>query len=136
MFRQHRGWLIISRNMETKTITINGKQVTLGYCYATEIAFQTLAEENIQTFLQAAVQAVDKKQMPDIRKSIFLILASISSYYESKGEPFPIEDKDLMYSTDPETLGLALGTVISLWAKFYKIPTGEPEPKKGTKGKN
>ena len=52
MFRQHRGWLIISRNMETKTITINGKQVTLGYCYATEIAFQTLAEENIQTFLQ------------------------------------------------------------------------------------
>ena len=136
MFRQHRGWLIISRNMETKTITINGKQVTLGYCYATEIAFQTLAEENIQTFLQAAVQAVDQKQMPDIRKSIFLILASISSYYESKGEPFPIEDKDLMYSTDPETLGLALGTVISLWANFYKIPTGEPAPKKGTKGKN
>ena len=122
--------------METKTITINGKQVTLGYCYATEIAFQTLAEENIQTFLQAAVQAVDQKQMPDIRKSIFLILASISSYYESKGEPFPIEDKDLMYSTDPETLGIALGTVISLWAKFYKIPTGEPAPKKGTKEKN
>lgn len=122
--------------MNTKTIEINGKQVTLGYCYATEIAFQTLAEENIQTFLQAVVQAVDQKQMPDTRKSIFLILAAISSYYESKGEPLPIKDKDLMYNTDPQTLGIALGTVISLWAEFYKIPTGEPAPKKGTKGKN
>lgn len=122
--------------MNTKTIEINGKQVTLGYCYATEIGFQTLAEENIQAFLQSAVQAVSQQQMLDIRKSIFLILASISSYYESQGEPLPIEDKDLMYNTDPQTLGLALGTVISLWAEFYKVPVGEPAPKKGTKGKN
>lgn len=122
--------------MNTKTIEINGKQVTLGYCYATEIAFQTLAEENIQTFLQAAVEAVDRQQMPDIRKSIFLILAAISSYYESRGEQLPIEDKDLMYNTDPQTFSLALGTVISLWAEFYKVPTGDPAPKKGTKGKN
>ena len=116
--------------MITKEITLCGKQVTLGYCFATEIGYKELTDENIMDFLKEAIPAIQGNQTPDAMKVIKFIIASMISYYESKGEKAPIEDKDLMYDATSEELGLALGTIIGLRAEFYHIPTGEPESKK------
>ena len=115
--------------MIKKEITICGKQVTLGYCFATEIGFKVMAEESIDDFLKEAAPVIQDKQLPDVMKVIMLISSSMISYYESKGEEAPIEDKNMMYDTTAEELGMALGTVIGLRAKFYHIPSGEPEDK-------
>ena len=119
-------------------VTLAGKPVTLGYCYATEIAYKDLLGEDIPSIIQETIAAVNAQpaQMPDAKRSIYLVLAAIIAYYESKGEDAPIKDTDLMNDTTPIELGKALGTIINLWAKFYNIPKGEPEdkPKKG-KGK-
>ena len=123
-------------------VTIAGKPVTLGYCYATEIAYKELSGEDITTIIQDTVASVNAQppRMPDAKRSIYLVLAAVMAYYESKDEDAPIKDTDLMNGTTPLELGTALGTIINLRAKFYNIPKGEPEEKpakgKGKKGKN
>ena len=123
-------------------ITIAGKSVTLGYCYATEIAYKDLSGEDIAAIIQETIACVDAKpaRMPDTKRSIYLVLAAIMAYYESVKEEAPIKDIDIMSEATPLELGTALGTIITLWAKFYNIPKGEPEEKpakgKGKKAKN
>ena len=125
--------------MITKEITLCGKQVTLAYCFATEISYKILSDEDVTDFItEVAVAIQDKKRMPDIRKSIFLVLASMQSYYESKDEQAPITDKQLMYDSTQEELGTALGVVIGLRTNFYHIPKDEPDdkPKESSEEKN
>ena len=77
--------------------------------------------------------------MPDARKSIYLIIAAMTAYYESQGQKNPIEDKQLIYHATPDDVGLALGTIAGLYIEFYHIPVGEPEDKPqktGRKQKN
>ena len=119
-------------------ITIAGKPVTLGYCYATEIAYKDLSGEDIADIIQETIYCVNAqpKRMPDTKRSIYLVLAAVMAYYQSQDEDAPIKDTDLMNDTTPLELGKALGTIINIWAKFYNIPKGEPaeKPAKG-KGK-
>ena len=121
----------LQKNMITKEITLCGKQVTLAYCYATEISYKLLSDEDINAFMQEVNKCLtaEPQRMPDIRKTIFLILAATSAYYESKGEELPIDDKTLMYDCKPEELGTALGVVLGLRGQFYAVPSGEPEDK-------
>ena len=131
--------------METKTITINGKEVTLCYCYATEINFAKLTDgENASVFIQETAKKLDAltkgdaTAQPDIEKCIYLILAAAISYYKSKGEECPITDEDMLFSNNPTELYEAAGAVILLYGSFYKLlPGDEPKTKeKGSKGKN
>lgn len=123
-------------------ITIAGKPVTLGYCYATEIAYKELSGEDIADIIQETIASINAKhaRMPEAKRGIYLVLAAVIAYYESKGEDAPIKDTDLMNDTTPLELGTALGTIITLWAQFYNIPKGEPADKpqkgKGKKAKN
>ena len=145
MFHQRSGRLIISRNMETKTTTINGKQVTLCYCYGTEINYANYTNgENASVFIQETAKKIDAltkgdaTAQPDIEKCIYLILAAAIAYYKSKGEECPIKDEDLLFSDDPTELYTALAQIVLLYGSFYKLlPGDEPKTKgKGSKGKN
>lgn len=137
--------------MKQKTITITLQpvnpdeqplevQLPLAYCFATEIAYRDLTDEDITTFMKDAIVAINEQRMPDIKKTISAILAAIIAYSKATKTEMPIEDKDLMYRTTSEDIGLALGTVIGLRIDFYHVPTGEPEDKtekqKGKKRKN
>ena len=124
--------------MITKEITICGKQVTLAYCYATEISYKILSDEDIIDFGQEVIEKIQHEQMPDIRKTIFLILASMNAYYESKGEKAPVSDKELMYECTPQEIGQALGVIIGMRSQFYHVPSDEPQdkPAEGKKEKN
>ena len=124
--------------MKKSEITIAGKAVTLCYCYATEIAFKTLAERDINDFWLEAVPQLREQRMPDVRQTIYLLLASITAYYNSLEEQAPVTDKDLMNEATPTELGTALGTVMRLRGEFYAVPADEPsdKPAKGRKGKN
>lgn len=130
--------------MRTKQININGKQVTLMYCYATEINYSNLTDgDNAATFIaEAAAQldAIHKKasvQVPNVEKCIKLVLAAAIAYSMSKKEDCPIDDTDLLFSSDPAELFNALAQVILLYGEFYHIlPEDQPKGKKGKQGKN
>ena len=112
-------------------VTLAGKPVTLGYCYATEIAYKDLSGEDITDIIQDTITGINAmpSRMPDAKRSIYLVLAAVMAFYQSKDDDAPIRDTDLMRDTSPLELGTALGTIINLWAKFYNIPKGEPEDK-------
>ena len=123
--------------MTKKEITICGKAVTLAYCFATEISYKILSDEDITNFMQDCIASVQKETMPDTRHSIHAILAAQSAYYESVGQPAPLTDEDLMYNASPLEIGTALGTLIVLRAEFYHIPSSEPKDKEeGDDSKN
>ena len=120
--------------MKHQQITIAGKPVEVCYCYATEIAFKQLSEQDINDFIPEVADAITAERMPDVRKSIFLILAAISAFYQSHDEDMPVQDSDIMNECTPAELGKAIGTVLGLRNQFYALPAGEPTDKKG-KGK-
>ena len=112
--------------MKSKTITIQGKDVTLGYCHATEIGFKLLSDEDVNVFMAEAVQFMKEEKMPDIRKTIYFIIAAINAYCEWKGVQPAITDRDLMYESTPLEIGTAFGTILTLRSEFYAMPSGEP----------
>lgn len=138
---------MIKQNV-TFTCRIDGTEeteqrtVTLGYCYATEIAYKDLSGEDITAIIQDTINSINAQppRIPDTKRSIYLVLAAVMAYYESLKQEAPIKDIDIMSEATPLELGTALGTIINLWAQFYNIPKGEPEEKpakgKGKKAKN
>ena len=71
--------------MIKEKIKIAGKTVIVGYCYATEIAYKELSGEDISKFIGEALTSInmEPRQMPDIKKTVFLILSGIMSYYNA-----------------------------------------------------
>ena len=112
--------------MTKKEITICGKQVTLAYCYATEIGYKNLAGEDITDFAQEAVKAIQSEKSPDIEKVIYAIIASMMAFYED-ADKMPVKDADIMKDATPLEVGTALGTILGLRGEFYNIPNGEPK---------
>ena len=122
--------------MTEKTITICGKEVGLTYCYATEIAFKDLSDGDITDFMQEAVESIQQQRMPDVKKSLYLIIAAHMAYTQAKGISEPaVKDSDLMTAATPDEVGTALGTIIALRTEFYHVPSGEPEDKPEPDGK-
>lgn len=123
--------------MTTKEITICGTQLTLSYCYAVEIGYKIMADQNIHDFFDEVGKALNEQKMPDIQRTIYLIMASATAYYESRKEKAPITDKQLIYESSPEDLGNALLAIITLRNEFFKVPSDElTESEKQTDEKN
>ena len=124
--------------MIKKEITICGKPVTLAYCYATEIAYKDCSGEDILAFLTEAIPLIQQQQMPDVKKTIYLILSAMLAYYQDD-EQLPVRDTDMMHEATPPEIGTALGTIIALRAQFYHVADDEPKDKpaaEGAEGKN
>jgi hypothetical protein len=122
--------------MITRDITICGKTVTLAYCYATEIAYKDLSDENIGEYINEAVDCIQKGADPDVKRTILAILACMLAYYNNKNEDTPIEFEELMSNISPSEFATAIITVLDMRIEFYHVPTGEPADKKdGTKKK-
>lgn len=111
--------------MTTKTITILGKDVTLGYCNATEIGYKLLSDEEISDFVAHVITCLEGKKEPDKQKTIYLIIAAVKAYSEWKEVPATITDRELLYDAAPMETAVALGTILQLRADFYHLPSGE-----------
>lgn len=131
--------------MITKDVNIAGKTITIAYNYATELAYKSLADEDISEYFKASFAAItsDPPRDPDTDKSIRLVFASEMSYYDSlteNNDRYPVSIRNLMYDAQPDELIKAVLTIAGMRNEFYKVPEGEPkdkEPKPGRKkGKN
>ena len=114
--------------MITKEITICSKQVTLAYCYATEIAYKDLADEDMLDYAKHAIDSIHAQRDPDIKRTIFAIIACMMAYYED-ADKTPVKDSEIMREATPVEIGTAMLTILSMRSEFYHVPTGEPEDK-------
>ena len=120
--------------MTQKEITICGKAVTLAYCYATEIAYKNMTNEDMFDYIQKAVEAIQNQRDPDIEKTIYAILACMMAYYED-ADKAPVKDSEIMKQATPVEIGTAMLTILSMRSEFYHVPKDEPEekPEKGAR---
>ena len=120
--------------MITKEITLCSKQVTLAYCYATEIAYKNMTNEDMFDYIQKAVEAIQNQRDPDIEKTIYAILACMMAYYED-ADKAPVKDSEIMKQATPVEIGTAMLTILSMRSEFYHVPKDEPEdkPEKGAR---
>ena len=120
--------------MIQKEITICGKAVTLAYCYATEIAYKNMTNEDMFNYAQKAVEAIQNQRDPDIEKTIYAILACLMAYYED-ADKAPVKDSEIMKQATPVEIGTAMLTILSMRSEFYHVPKDEPEekPEKGAR---
>ena len=114
--------------MITKEITICSKKVTLAYCYATEIAYKDLADEDMLDYAKHAIDSIHAQRDPDIKRTIFAIIACMMAYYED-ADKAPVKDSEIMREATPVEIGTAMLTILSMRSEFYHVPTGEPEDK-------
>ena len=123
--------------MITKEITLCSKQVTLAYCYATEIAYKDLADEDMLDYAKHAIDSIQAQRDPDIKKTILAIIACMMAYYED-ADKAPVKDSEIMKQATPVEIGTAMLTILSMRSEFYHVPKGEKEdkPQEGTGSKN
>ena len=130
--------MIIQEVQFTKTDK-QGKEsqvkVMLGYCFATEILFNEMAGEEVGTFVKEAISQISEGKMPDRKKSMILIQASMEAYYESVGKKAPFTEKDLKDSHHSDEFGTAIGTILGMYIKMNTSPAGESDKKKDANGK-
>lgn len=115
--------------MTQKDVKICGKTVTLCYCFATEIGYKVLTDEDINDFVVEAINAINEQRMPGTERTLNFIIAGITAYYESVKKKVPVTDKMMLTEMTPDEMGTALGTLIGLRAEFYHVPSGEPKDK-------
>lgn len=122
--------------MTKKTIPLCGKEVTLSYNFAAEIAYFDLTGQDFSTFFVSLATALRDKPAteenilsailsisPKLR--IMAILSCIMSYYQSTDEEPPVTDRALMQDATPEDLMTALATVMQLHNDWYHLPASE-----------
>ena len=112
--------------MITKEITLCSKQVTLAYCYATEIAYKDLSDEDMFDYAKAAVEAIHAQRDPDIKKTILAIIACMMAYYED-ADKAPVKDSEIMKDATPVEIGTAMLAILTMRQEFYHVPKDEPE---------
>jgi len=111
--------------MTQKNVTLAGKEVTVAYCFATEIGFKKYTGKSLEEF-----------DATDPEHSTYLILAAILAYYQSRDEEPPVKDEDIIYNASPKEIVSTLATIFKMRAEWYELPFGEPKSEEGDKTKN
>lgn len=102
--------------MTTRKTTIAGREVTLAYCYATEIAFRKYTGVSIDNF-----NAEDPEHV------LYIILAAILAWCQANGTDTEVRDEDIIYRARPKELVDALTVIFDLRREWYEIPDGEEQ---------
>lgn len=118
-----------------KTITIGGKQVEAGYCFASEIGFNHATGDDFYTFIIDSSDKIKANAYPDTVKGAKAILACVKPYYKSKEEDTPITLDDITHEASPAEFLSALATIFNMRLQFYGIGT-DPTPEQPTEEKN
>lgn len=105
--------------MISKKIKIGEKEISVAYCYATEISFKKLSGFVVSDF--------DDKNPEHI---LYLIVSAMQSYYLAKGEEIPVADTYFLYECTSDDLITALSEIVALHHEWYKIPYDKPAERK------
>lgn len=114
--------------MKTKTLTINGKQVEIIYCAATENGFETISGKSISVFVpkfgkdNEGNDIIVKPAEATIGDVLMLALAGIVAASTRSKTETPIDGDYILYDSTPEERNNLLESIMELRNQWYSIP--------------
>lgn len=114
--------------MNTKTIKLCGKDVQIGYCAATENAFENFSDKSIQVFVPTYGKDENGKDImiapaeAKLGDYVLLAFAGIFTAYEYSSATPPITSNDLLYHISSVERNVLIETIIALRNEWYGIP--------------
>ena len=123
-----------------KTINIQGKDVRMRYCAATETGFTSISGKDASVF-SARQLYNDKGEKEGIAPPeattedyLTLALAAIVAAYARTRDTAPVTSDDILYDFTPTEVQLLIATVVELRLEWYRVPEGIKQDTADKKG--
>ena len=114
--------------MKTKTINIEGKEISLAYCAATETGFESITGKSVQVFVpkfgkdKEGNDIITAPADATTQDYILLAVAAIIVYYESRKETAPVSVEDIIYEWRPADVTSVIEAVLEVRNEWYELP--------------
>jgi hypothetical protein len=112
--------------MNSKTITICGKEVEMLYCAATETGYESISGQSCEIFIPQSIKDNDGHEQTQLRATttdyIRLAIAAVIAAYQRKGEEAPVTADDILYNATSKEVQTLITTVIELRTAWYLVP--------------
>ena len=114
--------------MKQKEITINGQQVIMIYCTATENGFEEISRKSINVFLPTfgtdeEGNTIIKEAAPcTIGDWVTLAMAAIVAAYTKDGMDVPVSSEYMLYESTPQERNDLITSIVELRNEWYGVP--------------
>lgn len=111
-----------------KEITINGQQVRMIYCAATENGFEEIGRKSINVFLPTfgtdeEGNTIIKEAAPcTIGDWVTLAMAAIVAAYTKDGMDVPFSSEYMLYESTPQERNDLITSIVELRNEWYGVP--------------
>ena len=111
-----------------KEITINGQQVMMIYCTATENGFEEISRKSINVFLPTfgtdeEGNTIIKEAAPcTIGDWVTLAMAAIVAAYTKDGGEVPVSSEYMLYESTPQERNDLITSIVELRNEWYGVP--------------
>lgn len=111
-----------------KEITINGQQVMMIYCTATENGFEEISRKSINVFLPTfgtdeEGNTIIKEAAPcTIGDWVTLAMAAIVAAYTKDGMEVPVSSEYMLYESTPQERNDLITSIVELRNEWYGVP--------------
>lgn len=113
--------------MNTKTITICGKEVELLYCAATETGYESISGQSSEIFIPDVIKDANGEPQVKMRATtrdyIQLAVAAIIAASTFRGQETPVTADDILYRANPKEVTELITAVAELRNAWYQIPS-------------
>ena len=111
-----------------KEIAINGQQVRMIYCAATENGFEEISRKSINVFLPTF--GTDKEGNTIIKEAapctigdwVTLAMAAIVAAYTKDGREVPVSSEYMLYESTPQERNDLITSIVELRNEWYGVP--------------
>ena len=112
-----------------KIITINGQEIHMIYCAATENGYESISGNSINAFIptfgknEQGEDVIKEPAKATIGDFITLAVAAIVAYYTREGiNETPVDSKYILYEATPQERNELLTAIAELRNEWYSVP--------------
>ena len=111
-----------------KTITLNGQEVKMIYCTATENGFEQISPNSLSVFVPThgkndkGEDIILEPAKATIGDFITLAVAAIVAAYTRDKKDTPVETEYILYDCTPQERNDLLSAIVELRSQWYAVP--------------
>jgi hypothetical protein len=114
--------------MTQKEITLNGQQVSMIYCAATENGFETISNRSIGVFVpttgknEEGKTVIIKPAEATMGDFVTLAMAAIVTAYGRNGQQPPVTSDYILYDATPKERNDLISAIVQIRDEWYTVP--------------